>query len=643
MPSVMMTGGKWKKALLPPLGSRRKQQSSTRCLPASRTVSDIGNTAAKQPINERPSLISGDDDLDDRVISALLGTTVGTGDGDTPSELLSQTCYPQPHRRRDVFERRVEHLWITVPGPEDLVNFPMFTSKVIEAKFTSSHLLGGKGHRIALSPSISPSRATGLRRRNGTFQKGDRAAEKISHSVTSVLAAASDSSGRVSGSLGSTCASKMARFKKNKMFAKFAGALSEHFSAKGSRKDDKSGGTRILPLSDNEASGTSVDCRFSGDDSFGKDKARPDSGRSIPREYLMPVGEVGFHNGQPLDDPFSELSSGHLSTEFDARLKSVQVHGSASQHASTAPVSDPFLTERIMDTSANSILKTPPVGCSTPRTRGRSLILCKSPTKGPQASSNPASEVHMFSPGGPPTSPQKRREVAIICESPTRISTLSDTDPKSNASGDSTRSPSKVRESCDSTRLSSYPPGSTIRHVPRSMGRLTEFSDLSIPTSVRRRSPLVGTKKHPSPSKVQLDLYGELIEKNLALGVFKDPDELAMSFDSPRSTNSPALSPRDKNRLMKGSAASNVDLRKNYKSQGLYPGVSTKSRSRIPQPVKLLPRSRTEMALARDFLPANHSNLTTEDELQWDSSEYKVGRGRGSRCYHCGSMAENGM
>lgn len=513
---------------------------------------------------------------------------------------------------------------------------------------------------------MSPAKPAGRRLRNGSVQRGDGAAEKISHSVTSVLAAADDFSGSAAGSIESTAASKMARFRKIKMFAKFSGALSEHFSAKGFRKGGKAGGTtdsggrpmkplihglplgRLtlaqLPLSDNEASSTSMDRRFLESDDAEKQKGRADTGLSRPRKRLTLVDEVELQNGQPLDDPFSELSSGHhQSTEFDARLKSVQASGGADQHNSTTSVSDPFLTERIMDTSANSILRTPPIGCSTPRTRSRSLIPCKSPTRVSQGSSNPATEVLTVSPGGPPISPHRRREVAIICESPTRISTSSGTDPKGNGVGDSTGSPSKVRESSDSTRLSSYPPGSTIRHVPRSMGRLTDVPDLSMPNSLRRRSPLVGRKKHPSPSKGQLDLYGELIEKNLALSVFRDPDELAMSFDSPRGTSSPALSPRDKNRLMRGSAESNIDLRKNYKSQGLFPGLFTKSRSRIPQPVRQLPRSRTESAFARDFLPANHGDLTTEDELQWDSSDYKVGRGRGSRCYHCGSMAEDGM
>ncbi|KUI61752.1 hypothetical protein VP1G_08904 [Cytospora mali] len=591
-----MTGGKWKKALLPSLGSRRKDHGSISRNSASKTG------------------------LPSKSLKRKLQTVTRDFSGLSPRRIPDGLLRPLP-------------------------------------KSQSSHLLGGETHRMSLSPSMSPGKLTGYRICNGSSRKGkgDGDAERISHSVTSVLAGANDLDGSAADSIESTAASRMARFKKNKMFAKFAGVVSEHFSAKGSLQEVKLGGTTTvssdrpmkpithglplgrltlaqLPLPDIEASGTIMEDRFIEDNGVEKLKG----------QCLTLLDEVSFQNGQPLDDPFSEFSPDHLSTEFDARLKSVQGPGVATQHESNTSVSDPFLAERILDTSANSILRTPPVGCSTPRTRSRSSVSCKSPTKDHQAPPNPSTEALLVSTGGPLTIPQRRRKTAIICESPTRISTSLGTKQNESGSGDITGSLSRANESFDSTRLSSYPPGSTIRHVPRSIGRLTKVPDLSMPSTMRRKSPPVGRKKHPSPSKGQLDLYGKFIEKNLALGVYKDPDELAMDFDSPKSTRSPALYPRDKNRLMRGSAASNIDLRKNYNSQGLCPGLSTHTRSRIPQPVRQLSRSRTESAFARDFLPASHDDLT-EDELQWDSSAYKVGRGRGSRCHHCGSMAEDGV
>lgn len=493
----------------------------------------------------------------------------------------------------------------------------------------------------------------------------------ITRSVTSALAVSNNHYRSAAESIDTAATSTMARFKKNKMFVKLTGALAEHFGAKGSRKDDKTGQTaptgsdtpmepivhglplgRLalaqLPLTDNEASDTAMDHLLIGGDGVGNQKGslssgKADAGLSLQHKRLTLVDEVGSQDGQSLDDPFSEASSGHHSTDFDSRLRSLQAPGSTSQHTSVTPVSDPFLAERILDTSADSILKTPPVACSTPRLRHMSSTRGRSPTKSFRASNDPGAGVLMISPGGSLPSPQRRRKVMIMCESPTRTSTSTATDQKGNGSEGSTASPSKNRGSSDSTRLSSYPPGRTIRHVPRSMGRLTDVPDLSMSTTGSCMSPPVGRKKHPSPNKGQLDLYGRFIEKNLALGIFKDPDELAMSLDSPRGTGSPALSPRDKNCLMRDSAASNMDLRKNSKSASQRSGSSTNSRSRIPQPVRRLSRSRTESAFARDFLPANHGDLATEDELQCDASVYKVGRRGASRCHHCGSMAEESV
>lgn len=512
---------------------------------------------------------------------------------------------------------------------------------------------------------------TGRHLRHRSVRKGAGESKKISRSVTSVLLTSREPNGSTTDSVDSAATSKVARFKKNKMFAKFAGVMSEHFSVKGTRKDEKAGGAapvssnrpikqiinglplgRLtlaqLPLLGNKASGTVLRRGPTEDEFFEGQKENMPPGRAdadidTTHKPLALVDEVGFQNGQRLDDPFSGFSSGNQSTEFDARLKSVQAPGVTNQHISTFPATDPFLAEQILDTSANSILRTPPVACSTPRTRRRSLVPCKSPSKQNDVYPDSATEVIMLSPGGPPISNQQRRKVAIICESPTRVSTSPGNYQKGHGSVDSTGSPSKARISSDSTRLSSYPPGSTIRHVPRSMGRLTNVPKLSVPTATCRRSPPIGRKKHPSPSKGQLDLYGRFIEDNIALGIFKDPDELAVDFDSLKGTTGPALSLSDKNRLMRGSAAITTDLRKNYNSQGLYPGSSTRSRSRIPQPVGQLSRSRTESAFVRDFLPVNHGDLSTDDELQWDTSAYNIGGSRSSRCHHCGSMTEEDM
>lgn len=166
------------------------------------------------------------------------------------------------------------------------------------------------------------------------------------------------------------------------------------------------------------------------------------------------------------------------------------------------------------------------------------------------------------------------------------------------------------------------------------MGRLTDVPVLSVPGVQQSMAFPIARKKHPSPSKVQLEMYGKFMDSNLALGVFQDPDELGLSFEAPP-TSSEILSPRDANRLMRGSGttASNIDLGKDFDGHGNRL-ASTNTRSRIPQPVKKMTRSRTETTLAKDFYPANAGDMSTEDELQWDLSAYKLG----NRCNHCGSM-----
>lgn len=89
---------KWKKALLPTLGNRRRGRDPTSRLPASRTgalfntglsrfhapnqrvsnkpqVSDISVTAAILHHEEETALDSVDDEVDERVVSVLLETT----------------------------------------------------------------------------------------------------------------------------------------------------------------------------------------------------------------------------------------------------------------------------------------------------------------------------------------------------------------------------------------------------------------------------------------------------------------------------------------------------------------------------------------------------------------------------------------
>lgn len=527
----------------------------------------------------------------------------------------------------------------------------------------SSNFLGRETRRIAQSPSASPGKHPTHCGGKGTIRKSGSYVDKTNNPLVSVFAGTDDLNGSAGDSTGFGSLPKMSRLRKNKVFVKFATVLSEHFSRQENRKEQKpgDGATESLPATSNEAikpvlhglplgrltlaqlplpdivASTASAGRRSNEGGSLED--RKDSGAvaeartvpSMPRKRLTMV-----EGSPPLEDPFSEESPGRQSTEFEARLKNVQASGADGGPTPATSLTDPFLTEAIMDTSDNSILKMPPIGSSTPRTRVQALVPIQVSSEGIQIVPDARTEVTIVSPDGPPTSPSKRRKFAIVCDSPTKLNTSFEPGHRDIDSG----SPSKARGSTDSTRLSSFPPGSTIRHVPRSMGRLTGLPDLAASAAARRKSPKVGRKKHPSPSKRDLDLYGKFMEESVGLGVFKDTDELAMSFTSIAATNSPALAPRDKNNLLRGSIDSNCDSGKCFSPKAPVAGLGAKSRSRIPQPVSQRARSRTETAFARDFAPVNHGDSTAEDELQWNSSTYIVGRGRDHRCQRCGSITE---
>lgn len=527
-------------------------------------------------------------------------------------------------------------------------------------RLRSSNHLRRETRQVMQSPSGSPSKQPANSRARGTIRKSGSYLDKANSPLASAFSGKEDVVGSATDATGFATLPKMSRLRQNKVFAKFATALSDHFGKQENRKDagDSASESKSLvsngaikpilhgppldrltlaqlPLPDIEANSTSTDripdaccSREHRRGSVPVAKAR--TALSVPQKRLTIV-----EGSPPLEDPFSEESPGRQSTEFEARLRTVQAFGAPVGTGPGTSLSDPFLTEAIMDTSVNSILKTPPIGTSTPRNQSRNLSGARASNKCPQAVPTAINQMPVVSRDVQAASPSKRHRFAATCDSPTKMNNS----PECGQREIGTCSPSKARGSSDSTRLSSYAPGSTIRHVPRSMGRLHGLPDLAA-SAARRKSPKVGRKKHPSPSKRDLDLYGKFMEESVSLGVFKDTDELAMSFNSCTMTSSPALTPRDKNNLIRGSTARYCDSGKSFSPKGPVAGFGNKSRSRIPQPVSQSARYRTEAALARDFAPVNHGDSTVEDELQWSSSTYIVGRGRESCCQHGSTTSE---
>lgn len=505
-----------------------------------------------------------------------------------------------------------------------------------------------------LQSSSSSALTSTTRYKGGSpIRKARSGADNLSHSVTSVLQSTANANN--SGSR-----SKLTRPKTKNVFAKVAGVISDRFNTKGNRKEDK-GYNAInesvsvgdvkpaqiidglplprlvlasLPLT-NQAPSSSRHISMSESMNLEMDKAARITGRAgrygrapaVSRKRLTIVDEATFPEDGPSDGLFYDAASTHSSAGTDEDLN----NGREKALQST----DPFEAERLLDANTDGILNTPPVGFSTPRRRSRtSWIRCSTPTRGSKAPLFDSSDLIEFSDAGSPVKSERHRKISTIHGSPLRKPMLKETTGTDDSQHEGRGFYDGGRESSDSTRLSSYPPGSTIRHVPRSMGRLMEVPVLSAPFAQDNETFPIARKKHPSPSKVQLELYGNFMENNLALGVFQDPDELGLSFETPY-TSPGMLSPRDTNCVMRGNgtSTSNIDVQKDFVGLGSRI-ISLDTRSRIPQPVKKVSRARTETTLAKNLYPVNAGDMSTEDELQWDSSAHTFGH----RCNHCGSM-----
>lgn len=558
--------------------------------------------------------------------------TLGAMTSSTPSDLepsplkfnetgSSVPEIPRKSSQRNLQSAQRDNSASSSMGSEDRLIRSIPTSQTVSSHFT------GRTNRRGTQPSNSLDGNAGSIRLKGSspIRKGSRSPSKISHSVTSVLAGSHNPT-------NSNYSLKPSHSKTRNVFSKFAEVLTEHFTARSSRKGDRAAENKKSAVMSCEATTQhitemkSISLASNDDKNHGTVKLTKDrfkAGQTTERKRLTIVDENDFHNGKSLEDPFSESSSGQHTTEFEARLKSERV-------IRGEPVpTDPFQAENILESSVDAILTTPPVGCSTPRLRLLSPSRCGTPTQGSREPDHVADLVS-FPPREPTTEVEQRRRVHAVRGGPRKdFEPLKDSH-KRVSTGKSKQGIENLTSS-DSTRLSSFPPGSTIRHVPRSTGHLTDVP-ASPTTDVDRTKGLpLRRKKHPSPSKGQLELFGKYMEDNLALGVFKDADELGMSFNSPH-PGARMLSPRDTNRLLRNTANNGADLRADYTNHVKHTALP-KSRSRIPQPVRQLSRSRTDTVLARDFISINKDDSTMGDELQWDSSAYKIGH----RCNHCGS------
>lgn len=487
------------------------------------------------------------------------------------------------------------------------------------------------------------------------IRKDGKNSGRISCSATSVLVMNQDLIGKARASSRPAGPLKTSQSRTKNVFAKFQGVLYEHFAPKKVRASGNSNNIKtksgrgiahadkiqhgrqqdnasLPPLTQINQNAVSKRLQNQREAmNMQKQKVRSLTGtiEKMPQmssKRVEKVDEGEFQNSHLADDPFSDTSSGRHSNQFEARLRSTQ------ENPDGVNITDPFQVENILNTSVDAILTTPPVGCSTPRPRSRCSSRCSTPSES-RVHSDERSELDKLT---PVKTSQKQKPPAT-----NRNSRAWNTGTGSLANGklsNGKRAPVSQNGGLqDSTRLSSFPPGSTIRRVPRSMARLKD--EVSVPATAIERQihQRLAMKKHPSPCKGDLEMFGQYMEKNLASGFFRDSDELGMSFSSPQ-VSSAMLSPRDTNRLVARDLTGNsANYRKDFVSRGAHAGLPT-SRSRIPKPVKQFSSPRADTVVARDFYPVNKGECTM-DELQWDASEYKIGH-HCNHCNHCGNISQ---
>ncbi|KAK3378274.1 hypothetical protein B0H63DRAFT_525514 [Podospora didyma] len=267
------------------------------------------------------------------------------------------------------------------------------------------------------------------------------------------------------------------------------------------------------------------------------------------------------------EDPFSEAPhTKRRPTKFENRLRTNSVDGSVF-----GPIAlDPFETEKVFDSSINSILPTVPIGTSTPRSKshGRFSPLDESPTKNHRGMDNGQD----------------------AADSDSDMSIPSETDTQSIRQATATSLNKKV--------------GTTGRLRPRPI-----YSYVPVVDNTPR-------KKHPSPAKGDLEFLGKELQKTYpdVLGPaaeWDEPDELASSkMMSPTITHGQ----QKRRRVLAPISGNNTGRAGRAEASN---GGEDMNQNRVMSPRKqlALPRSQTERRYTTSAF-GGHSEI---DELHMDA------------------------
>ncbi|KAJ9141680.1 hypothetical protein NKR23_g7754 [Pleurostoma richardsiae] len=479
-----------------------------------------------------------------------------------------------------------------------------------------------KSARLPPSSSLAIGQLEG-RPHVGQFSKVN--AVDINRKVEQLLEATAALKGVSKGRGNSSQPSMLNRIKSNKVVAKFSGVFSErfHHKAKGSKVDGKTKAAAKGSPADPTRGGAlplighspipAVELRLNEGKNLCKSKVKERFGGDLNVRRKPVAGEGrSLRTSQSLDDPFSDAHQIRRSpTRFEARLMETPMTKKYESCISLA-CSDPFELERVMDTSVDGILPFSPLASSTPRDRRLAVGIDESPLR-PESDAKVDAVLTSISESSPIL--PSRHQTPSDDESPTM---------KINKATVSCRGDElAARDTCDDpfTRLDSP----EIENLSASRGRKTPRSETQalrglIGAPVLPFSPW-GRKKHPSPSKSELEELERQLRK-YAPGVFgttTEEDELAVGYESTKVVR--ALRPRDPNSLGRRSGSASqghagdsgcASLQYFKSHQRSTTGITRNSRS-----LGHLNGSQAQLgsAAASDI-----------DELQWDASAFNFGQ-----------------
>jgi len=260
--------------------------------------------------------------------------------------------------------------------------------------------------------------------------------------------------------------SVMNRLKTAKVFSKVSNAF--HHRSLGIQLKPKTCGARSVTPADDEPAVKPVDVpapalpsfpepppiasmelRLNEGHNLNRKKVRQITGGHVPRKPVPTESEVTCAL-QTRDDPFSESGgTTRTPTPFECRLR--DSYRSVESYMLPLLRSDPFVTEKILEGSVNSILHSPPLSSSTPRVRNRH-VRCISDT---------------------PAKKSSRKVNSVAGPGPARPNSVSSLAAKGRRSSSS-------------------------------------VTDLGLPNGERMVRSL--SKKHPSPSKARLEVFSKQLE-----------------------------------------------------------------------------------------------------------------------------------